>query len=125
LHEIVRIIQERSKVPEKVRVRTKQYQITYLDDHRQRLEEAIRRFDRDRLSMLFGQLPGKLKYQALKNSHSKTTAVKTAPSRGSAARSAAKAGSSKSAAAKRGKSSAAKRPVAKRPAAKRRASGRG
>ena len=66
LHEIVRIIQERDKVPEKVRIRAKQYQITYLDDHRQRLEEAMRRHDKDRLGMLFGQLPGKIKYQLLK-----------------------------------------------------------
>ena len=56
LHEIVRVIEKREKVPERVRVRTKQYQITYLDDHRQRLEEAIRRRDSDRLGMLFGQL---------------------------------------------------------------------
>ena len=66
LHEIVRVIQERDKVPERVRIRTKKYQITYLDDHRQRLEEAIRRRDSDRLGMLFGQLPGKIKYQLLK-----------------------------------------------------------
>lgn len=68
LHEIVRIIQERATVPEKVRIRTKQYQITYLEDHRQRLEEAMRRHDSDRLGMLFGQLPGRIKYQMLKAS---------------------------------------------------------
>ncbi len=68
LHEIVRIIQERATVPEKVRIRTKQYQITYLEDHRQRLEEAIRRHDTDRLGMLFGQLPGRIKYQMMKAS---------------------------------------------------------
>lgn len=66
LHEIVRVIQERAQVPEKVRIRTKQYQITYLEDHRQRLEEAMRRHDTDRLGMLFGQLPGRIKYQLLK-----------------------------------------------------------
>ena len=72
LHEIVRIIQERAHVPEKVRIRTKQYQITYLEDHRQRLEEAMRRRDTDRLGMLFGQLPGRIKYQMMKASRSKT-----------------------------------------------------
>ena len=66
LHEIVRIIQERGNVPEKVRIRTKQYQITYLEDHKQRLEEAMRRHDMDRLGMLFGQLPGRIKYQLMK-----------------------------------------------------------
>lgn len=68
LHEIVRVIQERAQVPEKVRIRTKQYQITYLEDHRQRLEEAMRRHDADRLGMLFGQLPGRIKYQLMKAS---------------------------------------------------------
>ena len=66
LHEIVRVIQERAQVPEKVRIRTKQYQITYLEDHRQRLEEAMRRHDTDRLGMLFGQQPGRIKYQLMK-----------------------------------------------------------
>ena len=66
LHEIVRIIRERAQVPEKVRIRTKQYAITYLEDHRQRLEEAMRRHDTDRIGMLFWQLPGRIKYQLLK-----------------------------------------------------------
>lgn len=68
LHEIVRIIRERAQVPEKVRIRTKQFVITYLEDHRQRLEEAMRRHDSDRVEMLFGQLPGRIKYQLLKPS---------------------------------------------------------
>lgn len=66
LHEIVRVIEKREKVPDRVRIRAKQYQITYLDDHRERLEEAIRRRDSDRLGMLFGQLQGRVKYQLMK-----------------------------------------------------------
>ena len=66
LHEIVRIIQARAKVPERVRLLKRDYQITYLDDHRQRIEEALRRHDTDRLSMLFGQLASKVKYQLLR-----------------------------------------------------------
>lgn len=66
LHEIVRVIQARAKVPERVRLQKRQYQITYLDDHRQRIEEALRRHDTDRLSMLFGQLASKVKYQLLR-----------------------------------------------------------
>ena len=66
LHEIVRVIQARARVPERVRVLKREYQITYLDDHRQRIEEAIRRHDIDRLGMLFGQLASKVKYQLLR-----------------------------------------------------------
>jgi hypothetical protein len=66
LHEIVRVIQGRAKVPERVRVQKREYQITYLDDHRQRIEEALQRHDPDRLSMLFGQLTSKVKYQLLR-----------------------------------------------------------
>lgn len=66
LHEIVRVIEVRTKVPERVRLRGKEYQLTYLDDHKQRLEEAIRRHDRDRLNMLYGQLTSKVKYQLLR-----------------------------------------------------------
>jgi hypothetical protein len=78
LHEIVRIIQERAQVPQKVRIRTKQYQITYLEDHRQRLEEAMRRRDTDRLGMLFGQLPGRIKYQLMRATHRAKAAGKPA-----------------------------------------------
>lgn len=67
LHEIVRVIQARAKVPERVRVQKRDYQITYLEDHRQRIEEALRRHDSDRLSMLFGQLASKVKYQLLRH----------------------------------------------------------
>ena len=66
LHEIVRVVQARAKVPERVRILKREYQITYLDDHRQRIEEAIRRHDSDRLNMLFGQLASKVKYQLLR-----------------------------------------------------------
>ena len=65
LHEIVRVIQDRANVPERVRVQKREYQLTYLDDHRQRIEEALRRHDSDRLNMLFGQLASKVKYQVL------------------------------------------------------------
>ena len=66
LHEIVRVIQARAKVPERVRLQKREYQIMYLDDHRQRIEEALRRHDSDRLNMLFGQLASKVKYQLLR-----------------------------------------------------------
>jgi hypothetical protein len=66
LHEIVRVIEARAKVPERVRLQKREYQITYLDDHRQRIEEALRRHDRDRLNMLFGQLASKVKYHLLR-----------------------------------------------------------
>ncbi|HSP99973.1 MAG TPA: hypothetical protein VL049_22345 [Candidatus Dormibacteraeota bacterium] len=66
LHEIVRIIESRRKVPDKVIVTSKEYLLTYLEDHRNRLEEALMRFDRDRLNMLYGQLASKVKYQLLR-----------------------------------------------------------
>ena len=66
LHEIVRVIQARAKVPERVRIQKREYQVMYLDDHRQRIEEALRRRDSDRLNMLFGQLASKVKYQLLR-----------------------------------------------------------
>jgi hypothetical protein len=70
LHEIVRVIQARAKVPDRVRILKRQYLITYLDDHRQRIEEALRRHDTDRLSMLFGQLASKIKYQLVRRAAS-------------------------------------------------------
>lgn len=66
LHEIVRVVQARAKVPERLRIQNREYEITYLEDHRQRIEEALRRRDTDRLSMLFGQLTSKVKYQLLR-----------------------------------------------------------
>jgi hypothetical protein len=77
LHEIVRIIRERAQVPDKVVIRSKRYQITYLVDHRQRLEEAMRRRDADRLGMLFGQLPGRIRYQMTKGVRGKAVAAKS------------------------------------------------
>ncbi len=90
LHEIVRVIESRRKVPEKVVVKSKEYLLTYLEDHQRRLEEALQRYDSDRLNMLYGQLASKIKYQLLRR----------LPARGA-------------------EGTAAKRPAAKRPAAKR------
>lgn len=66
LHEIVRVIEQRRKVPLKVVVKSREYLLTYLEDHQRRLEEALQRFDRDRLNMLYGQLASKIKYQLLR-----------------------------------------------------------
>ena len=66
LHEIVRIIESRRKVPEKVVVKSREYLLTYLEDHQRRLEEALMRYDGDRLNMLYGQLASKIKYQLLR-----------------------------------------------------------
>lgn len=67
LQEIVRVVQARTKVPDRVRIQKHDYQLTYIDDHRQRIEEALRRHDSDRLNMLFGQLASKVKYQLLRS----------------------------------------------------------
>jgi hypothetical protein len=66
LHEIVRVVELRRKVPERVQVRAREYLITYLEDHQRRLEEALQRYDSDRLNMLYGQLASKIKYQLLR-----------------------------------------------------------
>ncbi len=66
LHEIVRIIDSRRKVPAKVIVKSKEYLLTYLEDHQRRFEEAMTRYDRDLLNMLYGQLASKIKYQVLR-----------------------------------------------------------
>jgi len=63
LHEIVRVVESRRKVPARLTIRGKRYELTYLEDHRHRMEEAIRRGDVDRLGMLYGQLSSKVKYQ--------------------------------------------------------------
>src|SRR5262249_38105178 len=78
LREIVRVVQVRSKVPERVRILKRDYQITYLEDHRQRMEEALRRQDPDRLNMLFGQLASKVKYQLLRRPAPRQPAAKAA-----------------------------------------------
>lgn len=85
LHEIVRVVDSRSKVPERVHIRGKEYQLTYLDDHKQRLEEALRRHDADRKNMLYGQLASKVKYQLLRhvaNGRRSAVARKSAASQG-------------------------------------------
>jgi hypothetical protein len=66
LHEIVRVIESRRRVPEKVIVKSREYLLTYLEDHQRRLEEALQRYDADRLNMLYGQLASKIKYQLLR-----------------------------------------------------------
>lgn len=75
LHEIVRIIDSRRKVPDKVIVTSREYLLTYLEDHRRRLEEALMRFDGDRLNMLYGQLASKVKYQLLRRVPAKAAAA--------------------------------------------------
>lgn len=66
LLEIVRVIREQAKVPDLISIQKRAFSITYLDDHRQRIEDAVRRQDGDRLNMLFGQLESKVKYQAIR-----------------------------------------------------------
>lgn len=66
LREIVRVIEALAKVPDYVTVSKRRFHLTYLEDHRQRIEEALRRHDRNQLNMLFGQLASKVKYQALR-----------------------------------------------------------
>jgi len=78
LHEIARIVQTRSKVPDRVQILKREYQITYLEDHRQRMEDALRRHDSHLLNMLFGQLASKVKYQVLRSRPS-TGARKAVP----------------------------------------------
>lgn len=63
LREIVRVIQTQRSVPDRVRIQAHEFEITYLDDHRQRIEDALRRYDADRLNILFGQLSSKVKYR--------------------------------------------------------------
>ena len=84
LHEIVRVVQTRARVPERITILKRQYQLTYLEDHKQRLEEALRRHDPDRLNMLFGQLASKVKYQVLRKvapAKAKRTATRETRSR--------------------------------------------
>jgi hypothetical protein len=73
LHEIVRVVEAKRKVPDRVTLRGREYQITYLEDHQRRLEEALQRYDKDRLNMLYGQLASKVKYQALRRVPSRPT----------------------------------------------------
>lgn len=130
LHEIVRIIDSRRKVPDRVIVTSKEYLLTYLEDHRNRLEEALMRFDGDRLNMLYGQLASKVKYQLLRRVPARaaaamglTAAKPTRPAANAAAR-AAKPAAKKVGSAKPKKVAAAKpkkaaaKPKAKKAAAK-------
>ncbi len=102
LHEIVHVIQSREKVPDRIRILKRQFQISYLEDHRQRMEEALRRRDFERLNMLYGQLASKVKYQVIR-----AVAVKSSSSNGSRA----------TAAKKPAERDSKRRPVAKRQAA--------
>jgi hypothetical protein len=89
LLEIVRVVSTRSKVPDKVRVRANEYLLTYLDDHKHRLEDALMRHDSDRLNMLYGQLASKVKYQLLRHMTARrvgTAAKKPRAEKGSARR---------------------------------------
>ena len=123
LHEIVRIIESRRKVPDKVIVTSKEYLLTYLEDHRNRLEEALMRFDRDRLNMLYGQLASKVKYQLLRRVPARaaaamgiTAAAKpaTKPAAKAAAKPAAKPAIKAKPAAKKVVAAKAKKPAAKK-----------
>jgi hypothetical protein len=125
LHEIVRVIESRRKVPEKVIVKSREYLLTYLEDHQRRLEEALQRYDADRLNMLYGQLASKIKYQLLRRLPARAAeAVGISPAKRPAARAPAvkkpaKPPSKPKAVAKPKKAAAAKRkPAAKRSAPK-------
>jgi hypothetical protein len=123
LHEIVRVIESRRKVPEKVIVKSKEYALTYLEDHQRRLEEALMRYDADRLNMLYGQLASKIKYQLLRRLPAKAAeamGLAASKKKPTPAKKAAKPAAKKKAAAKPKKAAAKKAAAAKRkPAAKR------
>ena len=130
LHEIVRVIESRRKVPEKVIVKSKEYVLTYLEDHQRRLEEALQRYDSDRLNMLYGQLASKIKYQLMRRLPARAAeavglgAAKRAPAKAVAKKSAkpaAKAAPAKSKSVARAARKPAGKHVAKgKPARKRR-----
>ena len=114
LHEIVRVVDSRRKVPEKVIVKSKEYALTYLEDHQRRLEEALQRFDNDRLNMLYGQLASKIKYQLLRRVPARPAA---APAAAVAKKAAAKKAVAKKAAAKPARAAKPAKPVARKKAA--------
>lgn len=124
LHEIVRVIESRRKVPEKVIVKSREYVLTYLEDHQRRLEEALQRYDADRLNMLYGQLASKIKYQLLRRLPARAAeAVGISSTRRPAARTPSAKKSTKprskpKTAAKRKKAVAAKRKPAAKPSAR-------
>jgi hypothetical protein len=94
LREIVRVVDSRGKVPDRVQIQKRRYEITYLEDHRQRIEETLRRHDSDRLNMLFGQLASKVKYKLVRATQSRRATAKKAPARTPKART-PKAGTTK------------------------------
>lgn len=118
LHEIVRIIDSRRKVPDKVIVTSKEYLLTYLEDHRRRLEEALMRFDGDRLNMLYGQLASKVKYQLLRRVPAKAAAAVGISVPKAKPKPAAKPAAKVAKPAKSAKSAKPAKPAAKRVAAK-------
>lgn len=122
LQEIVRIIEARKKVPERVRVRAREYLITYLEDHQRRLQDALQRYDSDRLNMLYGQLASKVKYQLLRRLPGRERPAAKAAGRLPAARRSGGAGKAKPA--KPAKKAAASRKPAKSKATKSKASKR-
>lgn len=63
LQEIVRVVRAKRVVPSTVDVGGKRYRLTYLEDHQQRMTEALASEDWDKLGILFGQLASKVKYQ--------------------------------------------------------------
>lgn len=65
LQEIVRIVQTEQRVPAFVEVDGQRYVLMYLEDHDRRLQEAIANRDTNLLSMLFGQLASRVKYQVM------------------------------------------------------------
>jgi hypothetical protein len=125
LHEIVRVIESRRKVPEKVIVKSREYLLTYLEDHQRRLEEALQRYDSDRLNMLYGQLASKIKYQLMRRLPARAAEAvglgsgKRPGAKPPTAKKASKPPAKAKAAAKAKKvTRAARKPPAKRPAAK-------
>jgi hypothetical protein len=132
LHEIVRVVESRRKVPERIQVRAREYLITYLEDHQRRLQEALQRYDSDRLNMLYGQLASKVKYQLLRRLPATTTRnqakekPKASPKSKSAPRAKAKPKPKPKAKTKTSKKSrpAGKSPKASPARGKRRAAGR-
>ena len=119
LKEIARVVQSRAKVPERIQLQKRTFLITYLDDHRQRIEEALRRHDPDRLNMLFGQLESKVKYQVVRGNQKQAAVTRSArPS--SSSKSGGSAPRSPKAAAKKTRAGAgtrhSKSPASKRPA---------
>jgi hypothetical protein len=63
LQEIVRVVQAEQRVPSTIEVDGNRYALTYLEDHERRMQDAIANRDANLLSMLFGQLASKVKYQ--------------------------------------------------------------